>query len=116
MNTRGGMTPKQAQTVADMGKTLVAPAVPDDRLGALRRLAQRLAQEIDGEGNPQVGGRAIAVLAVQLRATLLEITELAPQSDESALDVIAARRAERARRGEPSAPSHAVTRGTRQHG
>jgi hypothetical protein len=45
-------------------------------LAALRRLARRLAWEIDD--NPQVGGRAVAVLAVQLRATLAEIAELAP--------------------------------------
>jgi hypothetical protein len=114
MNTR--MTPKQAQTAGDLGKTLVSPAVPDDRLGALRRLAQRIAQEIDGEGNQQVGGRAIAVLAVQLRQTLLEIEPLAPLEADSPADLIAARRAERERQGKPVAISHAVGRGTKLHG
>jgi hypothetical protein len=109
------MTPsKPPAHLSGLEKALVLPAVPDDQLGALRRLAQRLAWEIDN--NPAAGGRAVAVLAVQLRATLSEIAELAP-AEHSPVDEILARRAERARRGEPpGAPSHAVTRGTKTHG
>jgi hypothetical protein len=73
-----------------------------------------LAWEIDE--NPQVGGRAVAELSVQLRATLAEIAALAPRSDESAVDVIAERRAERARQGEPVVMSHAAARGAKLHG
>jgi hypothetical protein len=91
----------------------VLPVI-DDQLAALRRLARRLAWEIDE--NPQVGGRAVAVLSVQLRATLDEIAKLSPSSDESALDVIAARRAERERRGQAVSPSRAAVRGGRSHG
>jgi hypothetical protein len=80
---------------SELGKALVLPCI-DDRLAALRRLARRLAWEIDE--NPQVGGRAVAVLAVQLRATLAEIGGLAPLEHDSPADVIAQRRAERARR------------------
>jgi hypothetical protein len=83
-------------------------------LAALRRLARRLAWEIDE--NPAVGGRAVAVLAMQLRATLAEIAELVPLEAESPVDVLLARRAERAARGEAVAPSHAVRRGTPLHG
>jgi hypothetical protein len=107
------MTSKQAAAAGELGKALVLPVI-DDRLAALRRLAKRLAWEIDE--NPAAGGRAVAVLAVQLRATLDEIAKLAPPPGESALDVIAARRAERAARGEAVAPSHAATGGTRLHG
>jgi hypothetical protein len=105
------MTPKQAEIASGLEKAQVLPAVPDDQLGALRRLAQRLAWEIDCVA----GGRAVAVLSVQLRATLSEIAELAPLENDSPADVIAARRAERARRGVPGAMSHAV-RGEQRHG
>jgi hypothetical protein len=106
------MTPRQAAAAGDLGKALVLPVI-DDRLAALQRLAKRLAWEIDN--NPAAGGRAVAVLAVQLRATLDEIAKLEPPSGESALDEILARRAERQRRGEPVSPSRAV-RGGRSHG
>jgi hypothetical protein len=103
------MTPRKPEArFSGLEKSLVLPSVPDDRLGALRRLAQRIAREIDN--NPAAGGRAVAVLAVQLRATLSEIAELAPLEHDSPEDVIAARRAERAARGEPVAPSHVVRR------
>jgi hypothetical protein len=107
------MTPKQAAAASDLHKALVLPVI-DDQLAALRRLARRLAWEIDE--NPQVGGRAVAVLSVQLRATLAEIAKLAPLEQDSPEDVIAARRAERARCGEPVSPSHAAARGGRSHG
>jgi hypothetical protein len=101
------MTPsKPPSHLSGLEKALVLPAVPDDRLGALRRLARRIAWEIDE--NPQVGGRAVAVLAVQLRAALAEIAELAPLEASSPLDEILARRAAR---GAPS-----LVRGERQHG
>jgi hypothetical protein len=106
------MTSKAPADFCGLEKALVLPAVPDDQVGALRRLAQRLAWEIDNVA----GGRAVAVLAVQLRATLSEIAELAP-AEHSPVDEILKRRAERERRGEPpGAPSHAVTRGTKVHG
>jgi hypothetical protein len=108
------MTPsKPPAHLSGLEKALVLPAI-DDQLAALRRLARRLAWVIDE--NPQVGGRAVAVLSVQLRATLAEIAKLAPLSGESAVDVIAERRAERAARGEAVAPSHAAVRGGRSHG
>jgi len=110
------MTPsKPAAHLSGLEKALVLPAVPNDRLGALRRLAQRIGWEIDN--NEAVGGRAVAVLAVQLRLTLAEMAELAPSSDESALDEVLARRAERERRGEAVPVNHAAsTRGGRSHG
>jgi hypothetical protein len=100
--------------LSGLEKALVLPAVPDDRLGALRRLAQRIAWEIDN--NPQAGGRAVAVLAVQLRATLDQIAELEPTEQDSPLDEILRRRAERLRAGKSVALSHAETRGTKLHG
>jgi hypothetical protein len=98
--------------LSGLEKALVLPAVPEDRLGALRRLAQRLAWEID----EVAGGRAVAVLSVQLRQTLSEIAELAPLEEDSPVDQILARRAERIRQGKPVPPSHAERRGTRLHG
>jgi hypothetical protein len=87
------MTPsKPPAHLSGLEKALVLPAVPKDRLGALRRLARRLAWEI--YNNPAAGGRFVAVLSVQLRATLAEIAELAPLAEESPADVIAARRVE----------------------
>jgi hypothetical protein len=107
------MTPKQAAAASDLGKALVLPVI-DDQLAALRRLARRLAWEIDE--NPQVGGRAVAVLSVQLRATLDQIAELAPLEADSPVDVLLARRAERVRQGKAVAPSRAAARGGRLHG
>jgi hypothetical protein len=109
------MTPsKPPSHLSGLEKALVLPAVPDDQLGALRRLAQRIAWEIDN--NPQAGGRAVAVLAVQLRATLDQIAELAPLEDDSPLDEILRRRAERIRQGKPVPPVHAARRGDMRHG
>jgi hypothetical protein len=97
-----------------LGKALVLPAVPDDRLGALRRLARRLAYEIDQD--EQLGGRALSVLSVQLRLTLAEISELEPLAADSPVEQILARREQRLQRGEVVGPSRAVPRGTTAHG
>jgi hypothetical protein len=107
------MAPSKPQPhLSGLEKALVLPAVPDDQLGALRRLAQRLAWEVDNVA----GGRAVAVLAVQLRATLDQIAELAPLEEQSPLDHLLARRAERARAGKPVPINHAETRGRKLHG
>jgi hypothetical protein len=53
--------------------------------------------------------------AVQLRATLAELAELEPLGEDSPVDQILARRAERERRGESGAMGHAV-RGEQRHG
>ena len=90
------------------------PAVPENRLEALRRLARRLLYEIDQD--EQLGGRALSVLSVQLRLTLAEIDELAPMESPSPVDLIVARRAERARQGKAVAPSRATPRGAAAHG
>ena len=108
------MAAKRNDFDSGLGKTLVLPAVPDDRLNALRRLAKRIAWEIDED--EQLGGRALSVLAVQLRATLHEIEELAPTEYPSPVDEIIARRAARMARGQSVAPKRAAERGGRAHG
>jgi hypothetical protein len=60
--------------------------------------------------------RDLEPLARRLDVISAEISGLAPLAESSPVDEILARRAERARRAEPVAPSHAVTRGTQLHG
>jgi hypothetical protein len=93
---------------------LAVAAASEDRLKLLRELRRRLVNAI-GEVTCV---RDLEPLARRLDVVSAEIDELAGQREPtgSPADVIAARRAERARRGGPGAMSHAVTRGTKLHG
>jgi hypothetical protein len=93
---------------------LARAAASEDRLKLLRELRTRLVNAID----EVTCVRDLEPLARRLDAVSAEIDELAVMREPqgSPADVIAARRAERQRRGEPVAISHAVTRGAKLHG
>jgi hypothetical protein len=93
---------------------LAKAAASEDRLKLLRELRARVVEALDEAQCV----RDVEPLARRLAAISAEIDELAGQREPtgSPADVIAARRAERRRRGEPVAIDHSVARGTKLHG
>jgi hypothetical protein len=93
---------------------LARAAASEDRLKLLRELRTRLVNAID----EVTCVRDLEPLARRLDAVSAEIDDLAAMREPSGspADIIAARRAERVRRGESVALSHAATRGAKLHG
>jgi hypothetical protein len=93
---------------------LARAAASEDRLKLLRELRTRLVDAVDSV----TCVRDLEPLARRLDAVSAEIDDLAGMREPSGspADVIAARRAERQRRGEPVALSRAATRGEHLHG
>jgi len=71
---------------------LADAAASGDRIAALQALRDKIAQELDACES----SRDTAALAGRLQSVLAELSEIAPpMSDETPLDVLRARRAER---------------------
>ena len=72
--------------------TVADAAATGDRIAALQALRDKIAQELDACES----SRDTAALAGRLQSVLAELSEIAPpMSDETPLDVLRARRAER---------------------
>jgi hypothetical protein len=74
-----------------IGEDLTLVSVVDDRLGQLKRMARRVAEEIDVCGD----ARALVLLTGRLADLHREIAELDVSDAPCAADQIAARRARR---------------------
>jgi hypothetical protein len=82
---------------------MVGPAAStEDRLKTLRKLRDRIGETID----QATGGRELAILSAELRQVMVQIESLQYTETESPADVIAARRAERLRKGERVSQVH----------